>query len=147
MAFTLNPTRKFTVKYSAPSTEGSEPSDSFEADFEFILTEDCFTEDVRKKVKELKPILNSDTEEVKTSKMYKQQSVIWHKIRRSLKAVRGINDFDGNPISIADENFNINTDVQAAVFEFITNFDDVATQILSAYMGLNLKNSKAGATK
>lgn len=140
MAFVLNPTRKFTVKYIEPSMEDTE-SNSFEADFEFILTEDCFTEDIRKKVQELVPILEKDTDEEKADKLYKQQSVIWHKIRRSLKAVRGINDLDGNPISIT------NPDVQAAVFEFITNFNDVAAQVLSAYLGLNSKNLNAGATK
>lgn len=142
--FILNPTRKFTVKYGSPSEEGA---DFFEADFEFILTEDCFTEDIRKKVKELQPILEKDTDEVKADKMYKQQAVIWHKIRKSLKAVRGINDFEGNPINIQDEKGNIIEDTQAAVFEFITNFGDVATQVLTAYLGLNTKNLNAGAMK
>ena len=75
--------------------------------------------------------------------MYKQQAVI---IRKSLKAVRG-NDFEGNPINIQDEKGNIIEDVQAAVFEFITNFGDVATQVLTAYLGLNTKNLNAGAMK
>jgi hypothetical protein len=144
--FVLNPTRKFTVKYTAPPVEGSSIEDSFEADFEFILTEDCFTDDIRKRVIELKPILEKDTNEEKVEKIYKQQSVIWHKIRRSLKAVRGINDVDGNPINIIIDG-KVNEDIQAAVFEFITNFDDVSTKVLSAYLGLNTKNLNAGAMK
>lgn len=139
MAFVLNPTRKFTVKYEAED-------DFFEADFEFILTEDCFTEDMRKRIAELKPILVKDTEEVKAEKIYKQQSVVWHKIRKSLKAVRGINDMDGNPINIITDG-NINEDIQSAVFEYITNFGDVAIQVLTAYSGLNQKNLSAGAMK
>ena len=135
MAFVLNPTRKFTVKYKDPKTE-----DEFEADYEFILTEDCFTDELRKKTQEIEPILDSDSDEVKKNKLFRAQSVVWHKIRRSLKVVRGINDEEGNPLIVNEEN-------QAAIFEFITNFGDTATQVLMSYIGLSSKNLKAGVTK
>jgi len=135
MAFVLNPTRKVTIKY-----EDKESGDSFEADFDFILTEDCFTEEMRKRVLELKPILKEDNDEIKTQKIYKQQSVMWYKIRKSLKEVRGIQDVEGNDIIITEEN-------QGAVFEFICDFGDIAVQAYNAYLGLHSKNLNAGVTK
>jgi len=135
MSFVLNPTRKITVKYEDPETK-----ESFEADFKFILTEECFTEDFRKKTSELETILESDPEEVKQEKMFKSQAVIWYRIRKSLVEVRGIKDPEGNSLEVNEE-------TQAAIFEFIVNFGDIAKQLLAAYMGLSLKNLKAGAMK
>ena len=135
MAFILNPTRKFTVGY-----EDEETKETFEADFEFVLTEECFTDEVRQKSKNLEPILESDSDEVKEDKMFKAQGVVWHKIRKSLKAVRGITDENGNPLEV-------NEDTQAVIFDFIVKFGDVSVQVLTAFMGLSSKNLNAGAMK
>lgn len=135
MAFILNPVRKFTAKYVDKETK-----ESFEADFDFILTEDCFTEEMQKKIKEVENILKTDSEEEKEIKQYKAQSIVWYKIRKSLVAVRGINDNNDVPLVV-------NNDTQGAIFEFITNYGDVAIQILTAYMGLSSKNLNAGVMK
>src|SRR4030066_1255249 len=135
MAFILNPTRKFTAKY-----EDEETKESFEADFNFILTENCFTEEMQKKIKEVENILKTDSEEVKEIKQYKAQSIVWYKIRKSLVAVRGIDDNNGIPLVVND-------DTQGAIFEFITNYGDIAVQVLTAYVGLSQKNLSAGAMK
>lgn len=128
MAFVLNPTRKLTVKYIDPEND-----DSFEADFEFPLTEDCFTDEMREKIKNYEKVLKDDSDEEKERKLFKNQSVMWCKIRCGLKSVRGINDTEGNPIIVTSEN-------QGAVFEFITNFGDVGSQALIGFLGLNSKN-------
>jgi hypothetical protein len=128
MAFVLNPTRKFTAVYKDETT-----GDSFEADFAFLLTEDCFTPEMREKAKSLEVILESDTPEIKQEKLYKAQAVIWYKLRNSLKEVRGINDEQGNKIQI-------NNDTRDAVFEFVMTCGDVSTQVVMAYIGVARKN-------
>ena len=135
MAFILNPVRKFTAKYIDEKTK-----ESFEADFDFILTEDCFTEEMQKKIKEIGNISKSDSEEEKEIKQYKAQSIVWYKIRKSLVAVRGINDINDVPLVV-------NENTQGAIFEFITDHGDIATQVLTAYIGLSSKNLSAGVMK
>jgi hypothetical protein len=126
MPFVINPTRKRTFTH----VEGE---DKFEADFDFVCMEDGITKEIKEKLRSHN--LNSPDEDAALS-------IVWHQIRRSLKATRGIIDErTGQEVDIS------NSDIQRAVFEFIISFGNLREQILTAYIGPSGKNSNSGATQ
>jgi hypothetical protein len=111
MPFVVNPIRKKTFKREIDG-------ESFEVDFEFECHEDS----------DFEAVMNREGTQINT---------FYLRLRRSLKAVRGIVGPDGE-LDMKKE------DEQKAVFEFLTTCPGLLIEIQDAYLGLNPKNSKSG---
>jgi hypothetical protein len=130
MPFSINPVRKRTFVYE-------KDGDRFEADFEWVCQEDVDIAETRKRLQGL-------TEGVKMTEedRLKLMSLSVYRMRKSLKAVRGIIDeTTGRDIDCSNE------DNQKAAFEFIISCEGMYTRIQDSFLGLgNSKNSNSGAT-
>jgi hypothetical protein len=135
MPFVIKPTRKHEFTYE-------EDGDQLVAVFDFVCSEDGIPKSIRDKI-----VFPKKDEEGNIIDSGNTADVIWYNIRRSLKEVRGLIDADtGENITFIESDGSINEDKQKSVFEFLIGLS-MGPQFMDAYLGIDSKNSKAGATQ
>lgn len=68
-------------------------------------------------------------------------------IRSSMKDCEGIVDEEGNPIKLTKEDGSIDEAMQLELFEQVTDLPGVLPDLMVLYTGIDVKNSKSGATQ
>jgi len=150
MPFTVNPNRrvKFNAVYKDESGDETQNIE-YSVTFDFIIAEDVDYGELRSKLEDKTPVeiidpkTNKPQIDPKTEKPIETAGMMnayLYTLRTSLVACSGIEDPDGNEITIKDDDGNIIEANQKAVFEAIRMDSELFDRIQTAYLGTKGKN-------